>query len=159
MALRHGLLKVRFEIGLRMQFLVHGPFEKTVCPASIFLRTIHRDIGRAEHAVGIWSVCGATCDANACADVRTGRAYEDRFPDCAYDAIGQTHRIFQLIKPVRPGDNGELVATKAGHRVALADDLRQPTCRLAQNHVTYRMALQVVDGLEAIEIDHEYPIA
>ncbi len=53
-----------------------------------------------------------------------------------------------------PHDHGELLAADAADVVALADDGTQVICELGEDVVADRVAVDVVDALEVVEVEH-----
>src|SRR5450432_1236150 len=75
----------------------------------------------------------------------------ERFGDCLDNAIGQRAGIVRAFYPAL--DDRKFVATQTRDRVALTDTTAKPFGYDSQELVTERVAQQIVDLLEAIEVD------
>ena len=116
------------------------------------LGDIHGGIGLANQGLGVGSISGKDCKPGAESDL---------------DGVGTDHdRLFQAFgyscgDPVAFGlastwkQDRELVATKAGDRVALPCDCGEPPGHLAEYLVTCKVAKGVVYVLEPVDIEHK----
>ena len=100
---------------------------------------------------GRLSIRGIKRDADAGADGRriAGRIHLGR--KLIDDSACQTTRRIGLLLAWL--DDGEFIATKPRNRIVRIDATFEDHGNLAQDAVTVRMAEDIVDGLEAIEVD------
>ncbi len=69
------------------------------------------------------------------------------------EPAGEGRRLVVLARPEREHD--ELVPTDPRDGVGLADDRLEPTADRPENRVARLVAADVVDALEAVEVDDE----
>jgi hypothetical protein len=121
----------------------------------------------AAFALRLGRVHGGVCVAEQ--QVRVLAADRETDPDRGGGPAGVSrhlHRVTQCVEHslgdqedslrVRLDDDRELVAPQAGHGVAPADHAAQPLGHLDEQRVAHRVTEAVVDGLEAVEVEHKY---
>ena len=113
----------------------------------------------------IWPSARASSSAGVDAVLREERPADRRveLDEAAVDAVraaerlpdpaGERRRLLVLGRPEREDD--ELVAADAGDRVGLAHDRLEPAGDRPQHRVPDLVAADVVDALEAVEVDDE----
>ena len=87
-------------------------------------------------------------------DVEVERADVERRPQRGAHLVGHGARAAVVGDAL--GDDGELVAAEPGHRVAAADDAPQPLAHADEQGVARVVAVGVVDGLEAVEVEEHH---
>ena len=86
--------------------------------------------------------------------MRLARADGDRLGERRDDPLGDGHGLVRAADVL--AEDHELVAADAGGGVAAAQDPGQPARDRDQQQVADVVAERVVDGLEAVEVQHEH---
>jgi len=128
-------------------------------PAAL-LRVIHGDVGVVDQDIAAAAERRAILSA-AAGDADRNRHFHaqavllDRAGGCGHQFVGQAIDAFAVSGIVAQRAD-ELVAPDAGHHGALRQKLDQPRGDLAQDAVAHGVAVQVVDLLEVVEIEHQH---
>src|ERR1039458_5605014 len=119
-----------------------------VPPRYAAIALVHRAIGAGEQLVRIGPVVGKDRDTDA--DAKTQSVHRERRGDGLYDPLGDQPRL--LATTVATQQHDELVPAEACHGINRAGGSLEPPRRLAQHEVAGRMAMDVIDWLETVEI-------
>lgn len=92
-------------------------------------------------------------DADAGADRERSLADRAGLAERGHELVAQRPGFFGAAHGLE--DDDELVAAEAGHQVARSHLAAQALGHLLEQGVAHRVAVGIVDGLEAIEIDHQ----
>ena len=133
----------------------HGLVEELPGGLALALGAVHGQVGVAEHGVGRGPEVAGLGDDDADGggepvlggpdDHRPGQLGQDHLGD----AEGDVDRLHV------GADDDELVAAEAGDGVGPAPGLGQPVGQFPQGQVADAVAVEVVDGLEAVQVDEE----
>ena len=155
---RHA--QIGFEAHRAARARLHVGGEQAVGVSALPLGLVHCEIRVAQKFVRVGAVVGMNGDANRGGRLHLGRLGIGEGGDSLADARGKLRDV------VVGADVGlqdrEFVAAETGQRVALAHDLAQPRADRLQKTIADGMAVDVVDGLEAVEVDQmqgEYLVA
>src|ERR1017187_581494 len=119
-----------------------------IAVAAAMLGLVHRAIGAGEQLVRIGPVVGKDRATDAAGKARS--VHGERRGDGLYDPLGGQPRL--LATTVATQQHDELVPAEACHGINRAGGSLEPPCRLAQHEVAGRMAMDVIDWLETVEI-------
>ena len=109
----------------------------------------HRELGAGDELARVGRVLGAECDPDR--DAHPAGGVELRHGDALGDALCQRVRGGQV---ARAHDHRELLAADAAHVVALAYHRPQDVGELGQHVVADGVAVDVVDALEVVQVEH-----
>ena len=146
--------------------LVHRGAEELVIVPPLLLGVVHGQVGIPEQRVLVRAVRGEHGDADAAGDVHVAFRQRDRLPHYAEKPAGDAAGVLHLLQPGE--HDGELVAPEAGNgclgldlggrpgqMVAHPHRCDQPLRDLLENLIARRVALGVIDALEAIQVEEQ----
>nr|WP_237181803.1 hypothetical protein [Paraburkholderia tropica] len=128
-------------------------------PFAFAFGAVHGDVGGAQQVVGIFAVARAARDADARVHVQTHAVHVDGRAHGGQQTLREFARDIGLFVVRGEREHGEFVAAKTRDGIALAHVAAQPRGDFAEHGVAGRVAIQVVHGLEAVEVDHDHEIA
>ena len=130
---------------------VHRQFEEAIGVAALRFGPVHRHVGVLQQGIRVLPVAGADRDADADPDIGLAPVQIERLGDRLDKAPRQAAGLLRLLQVSLQHD--EFIAAEAGERVGLAQALPQARDRLLEEEVADRMAMEVVDGFEIVEIE------
>ncbi len=151
------------QIVLDQALLAHGNahfrLEETVHPAAVLLGAVERGVGIGDELLGGGGVGRIERDADRDRDEGTALAGEIRLLKRFQDGFGDTAGAAGLVDLGH--DDGELVAAEPGAGLARVEHFGEALGDAAQHGIAGAVPEQVVDLLEAVEIEaqHGKPVA
>ena len=130
---------------------VHRQFEEAIGVAALRFGPVHRHVGVLQQGIHVLPVAGADRDADADPDIGLASVQIERLGDRLDKAPRQAAGLLRLLQVSLQHD--EFIAAEAGERVGLAQALPQARDRLLEEEVADRVAMEVVDGFEIVEIE------
>ena len=149
-----GVAQQVLDLHVRAQFLAQAGVEHLQSPAAGALGLVHRQVGLAQHRLGVAVGVPRDGHADACQHRDFGGAQRERLLEGVEDPSGESHRLGLALDFL--GQDHELVAAQAGDRVAVAHQLGQALGDGNQQPVAGVVAEVVVDGLELVQVDEQH---
>jgi hypothetical protein len=134
--------------------LVHLPREEAESVSALAFRLVEGCIGEAHQILAVDAV--VRCDRNTDGDADADRRAADleRLGDGIEDSASERIRV---LRGAQPGlDDREFVAAEAGEGVARPQQLLEPARHELDELVAGRVAVGVVDILEAVEVEEHH---
>nr|WP_207168313.1 hypothetical protein [Blastococcus sp. TML/C7B] len=153
LALDEGGGDRRLELGTGLELQAQGLVEHLGTAAARCLGAVGGGVGLGEQRVGVGAAVPADGDADAGTDPDPRAVDRDLLADRRDEAVGQLDQVVLAADGLHEDD--ELVATEAADDVAGADGRAEPAGDGAQHLVAGRVAVAVVDRLEAVQVDEE----
>ena len=151
---RQRLAQHALELDLRAHRPAQAVVEELQAAAARALRLVHRQVGLAQHRLGVGLGVLGDRDADACEHRDFGGAERERLLERVEHAPGERHRLALALEFL--GEDHELVAAEPRDRVAVAHQLREPLGDRHQQAVADVVTEVVVDGLELVEVDEQH---
>jgi hypothetical protein len=152
LAVIERLVQLGAQLGV-LQDLGRHPRRVADRPAlAAFLARVHRDVGVAEQRAGVVAR-RSDGNADACLDQQLAPVYHERPGQAVENPPGDgVHRMGAGVLQ----QHGELVTTKARHRVLRADAALDTPGHRSEQRVAHVVAERVVDCLEIIKVDKQH---
>ena len=147
--------QVEFQQPPRLRARVHAGLEEAVGAAAVFLGAVERKIGLLQQFVGVLAVFGRQRNADADADdeLMTGNLVGR---GNLLDHLAGEHGGGGRLAIAAELHDREFVAAQSRDRVVFGDALAETPGDLLQQRVADRMAQQIVDVLEVVEVEAEH---
>ena len=147
-----GLPQVAQELELRLGVGVHRARVEAVLRAARALRRVHRRVGAGDQ-LGVAAAVGVHGDADRARDHDLAALGLVRLREALDQAVGDVGDA--LLRRHVAEQEQELVAADAGDDVLAARHRLQALADLLEDEVADRVAVGVVDRLEAVEVDEQ----
>ena len=151
---RQGMAEQFLDLDVGAQFLTQSGVEHLQAPSAGALGLVHRQVGLAEHSLGVAVGIARDRDADAGEHGDFGIAKRKGLFERVQDASGEGHGLAFALDFL--GQDDELVAAQASDRVAVAHQLGEAFGDGDEQPVAGVMTEVVIDGLELVEVDEEH---
>jgi len=155
--LRQGRPQSLLQQGPVQDRRVHLHLEEAIDRAAGRLGPVKCNVGPPQKLGDRKPVVRKDRDADAGADLNLTAFETDRLLDACQEASCQIRGIILLCEGRR--DDGEFITAETGDHAVVAHFAGQPQRELAQQCVAKSMAVDIVDRLEAIDVEHHHRAA
>jgi hypothetical protein len=148
------LVQARHFLALRFDGRVAFHIEQVVAVLARLFGLVHGLVGMADEQVGSHAIGRKQRHTNACRKLEQPVAQAHRVGCGAQHAVQHGMAVVQMLQVRQHGD--EFVAPHAREGIALAQGRLQALCQGHEQIVALLMAMQVVDGLETVQVDERH---